>query len=209
MMDQQLAQKLGHLAHDCVDRQYRRRNNHVLIIDQHLVLRGQKIHLGRRERGDFRPATASRSAVVKTGNHFRPGLDPYYATIQLLLQTAKEGRWWLEPSLPGVSRRPDLADVDLHQIWEVKPKHAAALRTGRQQLRIFRRLLQQADREFRLLATHKRYASDLGRQLSSKPWTYGVWVPDPENVALADGTTFRIHFTNEAGLILWEATKLR
>ncbi|MDP1562001.1 MAG: hypothetical protein Q8M16_11540 [Pirellulaceae bacterium] len=208
-MDKQLAQKLGHLAHDCVDRQYRRRqSNHALIIDQHLVLRGQKIHLGRREHADFRPATSSRSATIETGNHFRPSLDPYYATIQLLLQTAKEGRWWLEPSVPGTSRRPDLADVDLHQIWEVKPKNDAAMRAGRQQLRIFRRLLEQADREYRLLSRHEGYASDLGRQLSSKPWTYGVWVPVAENIIANDGTAFLINFTNEMGLILWDATKL-
>lgn len=74
--------------------------------------------------------------------------DPYLAWLVNCLQTRKSPAFSLEASDPGKSRQPDLASIELHEIYEIKPNTPEQIKTGRSQLLEFKNLLQHGDREY-------------------------------------------------------------
>jgi len=191
---------LGRLAHESATQQYkaRRRGQHIIY---HNVL-GIPIAGGFREvslRGWGRGTLAAQPIARKDLD------DAYLAWLIIALQTKASGATFpLETADAGYSRQPDLACIELHEVYEVKPNTPSQRAAGNQQLVEFRNLLQMGDADY--LSNSSRYRSRLYPQLKGKMWQNGTqFVPTPAKFTLPPlGTVSVSYLLASAGLIVWE-----
>ncbi|ODA33144.1 hypothetical protein [Planctopirus hydrillae] len=195
--------ELGNIAHRLVSEEFLRiRRRRHLLLDQYLYVPQQTP----RSLGAAPNVDISRGQY---GNHFNngDGLDPYLCLIRLLLQTRKAGTWLWEPAAAGRSRRPDLADVDYHELYEVKPDNARGQREGRLALNEFSRLLRQADAEYVAYSRQSpRYRGSLYTELSCRIWRGGSWVPPVLSTLGHERNSLSFAFRGcprTPGLLLW------
>ncbi|MCB1740797.1 MAG: hypothetical protein KDK91_10525 [Gammaproteobacteria bacterium] len=191
-------QRLGRIAHRHAESVFGTRfGHHHLILDRHV-----------RRPGMSSVIIAVPSQGGARRNLFGPGIDPYLSEIQLVLQSRKNGRWLLDPAAPGSSRRPDLADIETHEIYEVKPDTAGGLRDGHRQLDEFRSLLIQADREYlaRRRAQPEKGGTLFGRSAAGMGWRAGQWTPPPAPLTIVAGNPVTLTYRNLGGIVLWRDT---
>jgi hypothetical protein len=154
--------------------------------------------------------------------------DAYLGMILEFLQSRKpsQKKPWLfpyEPSLPGFSRRPEMANVEQHVAYEIKPDSARWERDGVRQLQDFLGLLRQADAEFRAVRDKRlvqaqllrsteqvriinHYGKTLYERCESTFWHNGTWRPhSPITVHFgAKPVLIRLRIVPTGGLILWK-----
>ena len=189
-------QTLGRAAHEIVEKQYLAKYyGHHVIVDGHIwmPLDGRKL------------STRSRPKN-QAGNLFGKN-DPYIGWIFVVLKTKKGGKFLLEPAVPGYARRPDIANIEHHHAFEVKPDNAQGIAEGRRQLEEFMRLLRQADREYRA-TQHWKQSALYEKYCQGAIWQGGDWEPHSEKRRV--GTRLvTFYFHNENGVILWRTNKKR
>jgi hypothetical protein len=142
---------------------------------------------------------------LRRGWNSLSGLDRYLAMLRLSLQSDMEAGF-LEPISPGYAQKPDLADIDTREVWEVKPKSRYGDSAGAGQVGRYVRLLQTAEREYVSLSRHPRFRSSSRLAPCGMPRTWscgGAW-PIPKMRIVIDKRTVVVtfHFT-EPGVIQW------
>lgn len=199
MTYQEFQSKLGSAAHEAATQQYLRERH-----ERHLF-HHDKLRV---------PSPPQDFSVRRMGDHLGNAIlrkdlnDPYLGTLIMCLQTRRDPAWPLEYSEPGKARQPDLACIELHEAYEIKPNNPPAINSGRQQLGEFIDLLSAGDREWRAYSkSAAHYRSPLGSQTANLRWTRGIsFLPKPTIVKVVGlgevGITYR---PREAGLIVWEA----
>ena len=190
---------LGNLAHEAATQQYKtdRRGLHLLYHNVLAIPRGADV----REvslRGWGNEADIGHAITRKDLS------DPYLGWLVIALQTKAADRAFEgEISPAGYSRQPDLACVELHEIYEIKPNTPQQRKAGLQQLHDFRTLLQMADRDY--VKTSERFPSALYPGLPEKTWYAGIqFLPSPVAVSLPGLGAVSISYSRAgAGLIVW------
>lgn len=195
---------LGTLAHEIAEGQFKAaRPHHHLIMDQYVYPPGLGSHW--REKPLFKLRT--KPDPTDAGNYFIESLDPYFSTLIIALQTKKGAQYLLEASTEGHSRKPDLAGIETHHAYEVKPDTSSQIRTGKAQLKEFKTLLNQGDREYKAL----RHQGDRYRgtfyetHCEGKQWTAGIWCPQPAIINVAGKPlAFTYRNAHSSGVIAWK-----
>ena len=200
----QMRQYLGTLAHEIAEGQFRAaRPHHHLILDQYLYPPGVGSHWRKNPMLNIR----SKPDASDARNYFTEAVDPYLSTLVIALQTKREAQYVLEQSTEGHSRKPDLASIETHHVYEVKPDTTSQVRKGRAQLKEFKALLNQGDREYRAYRTQgSRYQGTLyERHCEGKQWTPGTWCPQPATVKVLGGTVvFSFRNVHSSGVVAWK-----
>lgn len=189
-------QVLGLLAHEKATDQFK-----IMHLRQHLIYHNliqippeTKIRLG----------SWGRTEDIHKGYNRSDLGDPYLAFLIMALQTKMNASFSLEPSDPGISRQPDLASIELHDVYEIKPDTPEQRKNGLRQLFAFKNLLQQGDREY--LALQERYPSKVYPRVIRSTWREGTdFLPKPAAVLLPPPLgEIVISFSRPMpGLILW------
>src|SRR5579871_4664317 len=175
---------LGRLAHEAATRQFISRypGHHLLY---HNVLRlssGREIRLGNWGAPADIGRGISRSDIG----------DPYISLLLICLQTRRDARFALEPSDIGRSRQPDLASIEAHEVYEIKPDTPQQRFAGQEQLREYKELLMQGDREFLALG----YTSRVYPKLRERYWHGGTrFLPSPERFSLGPLGSVAVSFS--------------
>lgn len=197
---QALRKTLGDYAHAHATAEYERTrmNEHLFVHDSLCVPGLLRKRISLRRHGDT--ASLARNTLL------RQDLDPYLSTLVMVLQTRSEPDFPLDPADPGSSRQPDLASVEQHDLYEIKPDTPPQLAAGAKQLEQFLILLQQGDAEWSSYAKRDaRFASSLGSKCAEKAWHYGTqFVPAPGAISISQLGRVGIHYRPaQPGLLAW------
>jgi hypothetical protein len=201
MRYQDFQQRLGNLAHGVATAQFKLQHpaQHLLYHNVLCLPSGKEVAIG------------NWGVDADIGRPIRRGDlgDPYLGWLLICLQTRKGATFPLEPSSAGSSRQPDLASIELHDVYEIKPDTPSQRWAGKEQLRAFRNLLQQGDREY--LATQQRYPSELYPRLAKTNWTEGIrFLSSPQEVSLGPLGSVILSFSRAGpGLIVWDTNANR
>jgi hypothetical protein len=201
-------QALGVAAHAAVEVMYRASHfGHHLVQDTKLYPQvGLPFSIAR----GAPPPPGRTTDRLWPDNTFRKNQDPYLSWLQVCLRTRRKPRFPLEPSEDGHARRPDVADVELHHLYEVKPDNANQVNKGRKQWLEFHELLTYADKhyvEFRDKRLHS--VSSLYESAGHQPWRAGPWCPPPVQVPAPEGGLTWLVFRPLDGLLLWHEEDLK
>jgi hypothetical protein len=123
--------------------------------------------------------------------------------VRLALQCDKEAGDYLVPSAIGFALKPDLADFDSREVWEVKPHGGES---GLPQLHLYLSLLDTAEREYLALSRHHRYrsANPLAPAGQPRRWRPGSSWPIDDFETIVAGKCAALHFEFvEPGVIQW------
>jgi len=166
-------------------------------------------------------------AIADNWHDGRPR-DAYLGMLLELLQTRKPSSrspllFPHDPSLEGFSRRPEMANVEEHVAYEIKPDSSRWEREGSQQLHAFLGLLRRADLEFRSVRDKRladarslskaeaeridhHYGNTLYDRCVSTSWRSGTWRPNsPITLYLGIRPVLvRLRLVSTGGLILWK-----
>ncbi|MDB6102583.1 MAG: hypothetical protein JWO52_2582 [Gammaproteobacteria bacterium] len=198
--------KLGAAAHEAATRQYiaQRSGRHLFHHDK-LRVPNPPRDFSVRKVGGLAPIG---NAILRKDLN-----DPYLGVLIMCLQTRRDPAWPLEYSEPGKARQPDLACIELHEVYEIKPDDPQQINDGRQQLVEFINLLGAGDREWGTYIKNSAntYGSTLGRQTAGLTWNRGLsFRPQPATVAIPGlGEVAITYRSGEAGIIVWHTNSER
>jgi hypothetical protein len=176
-------------------------DDHVLTERRKLVPHHMLISDGYLYRPDGR-----RDSLRQGWGSFR-GLEPYLAVVRLALQSDKTGRSYLTPSSMGAALKPDLADFETREVWEVKPDSRYGDAAGGPQLELYLSLLNTAEREYLALSRHPRYrsAEAFAPAGEERPWRPGGRWKIPKLETSVGGRRVRVGFDlTSPGVIQWQ-----
>jgi hypothetical protein len=197
---QALRKALGDQAHSIATLEYEsaRKDEHLFVHDS-LRMPGPPVRrISLRRHGDT--MSPARNTLL------RKDLDPYLSTLVMALQTRSEPDFPLDPAEPGSSRQPDLASVDRHEIYEIKPDTPQQKAAGIRQLEEFRTLLKRGDANWSSFAGQSaRYASPVGKRFAEMKWQLGRdFLPKPAPAVIEPlGPVTIYYYPARAGLIVW------
>ena len=196
MKYQQFQQRLGNLAHEVATTQFKLQHLAQHLIHHNVISlpSGTTVAIGSWGTG------ADISQPIKRADLN----DPYLGWLVINLQTRKDASFPLEPAFAGSSRQPDLASIELHDVYEIKPNTPPQRASGKLQLQAFKTLLQQGDREY--VMNQQRYPSKIYSRLKKTTWTEGThFLPSPQQVSMGPLGTVTLAFSRASpGLIVWE-----